>query len=81
MRKVSMAARDELVNALARRYAVAGRAEKTRILDDFVAITGGDASELGNGGVYETIETRNSEMANETLDLNDLQESLGSPSS
>ena len=40
MRKVSMTARDELVNALARRYAVAGRAEKTRILDEFVAITG-----------------------------------------
>ena len=35
-----MRARDELVNALARRYAVAGRAEKTRILDEFVAITG-----------------------------------------
>ena len=35
-----MTARDELVNALARRYAVAGRAEKTRILDEFVAITG-----------------------------------------
>ena len=32
MSKVSMTARDELVNALARRYAVAGRAEKTRIL-------------------------------------------------
>ena len=40
MRKVSMTARDELVNALARRYAVAGRAEKARILDEFVAITG-----------------------------------------
>ena len=35
-----MTARDELVNALARRYAVAGRAEKTRILDEFVAIAG-----------------------------------------
>ena len=35
-----MRARDELVNALARRYAVAGRAEKARILDEFVAITG-----------------------------------------
>ena len=35
-----MTARDELVNALARRYAVAGRAEKTRILDEFIAITG-----------------------------------------
>ena len=34
-----MTARDELVNALARRYTVAGRAEKTRILDEFVAIT------------------------------------------
>ena len=40
MRKVSMTARDELVNALARRYAVAGRAGKARILDEFVAITG-----------------------------------------
>ncbi len=35
-----MAARDELVTALARLYAVAGRAEKTRILDEFVAVTG-----------------------------------------
>ena len=35
-----MTARDELVNALARRYAVAGRAEETRILDEFVSITG-----------------------------------------
>ena len=35
-----MTARDELVNALARRYAVAGRAGKARILDEFVAITG-----------------------------------------
>ena len=35
-----MTARDELINALARRYAVAGRAEKTRILDEFVAIAG-----------------------------------------
>ena len=40
MRKVSMTARDELVNALARRYAVAERAEKTRILDEFVAVAG-----------------------------------------
>ena len=35
-----MRARDELVNSLARRYAVAGRAEKARILDEIVAITG-----------------------------------------
>ena len=34
-----MTARDELVNALARRYAVGSRQEKTRILDEFVAIT------------------------------------------
>ena len=35
-----MTAKDELTNALARRYAVADRVEKTRILDEFVAITG-----------------------------------------
>ena len=40
MRKVSMTARDELVNALARRYAIGSRQEKTHILDEFVAITG-----------------------------------------
>ena len=34
MRKMSTTARDELVNALARRYAVGTRAEKTRILDE-----------------------------------------------
>ena len=33
-------ARDEIVSALARRYAVGSRAERTRILDEFVAITG-----------------------------------------
>ena len=40
MRKLTMTARDELTNALARRYAVGTRDEKTRILDEFVAITG-----------------------------------------
>jgi hypothetical protein len=40
MRKMSTTARDELVNALARRYAVGARAEKTRILDEFEAVTG-----------------------------------------
>ena len=40
MRKMSTAARDELVTALARRYAVCTRAEKTRILDEFEAVTG-----------------------------------------
>ena len=40
MRKVSMTARDELVNALARRYAIGSRQEKSQILDEFVAITG-----------------------------------------
>ena len=40
MRKMSAAARDELVTALARRYAVCTRAEKTRILDEFEAVTG-----------------------------------------
>ena len=40
MRKMSTTARDELVAALARRYAVGDRAEKTRILDEFEAVTG-----------------------------------------
>ena len=40
MRKMSTRARDELVSALARRYAVGARAEKTRILDEFEAVTG-----------------------------------------
>ena len=40
MRKLSMKARDELTNALARRYMVGAPDEKTRILDEFVAITG-----------------------------------------
>ena len=40
MRKMSTAARDELVTAPARRYAVCTRAEKTRILDEFEAVTG-----------------------------------------
>ena len=40
MRKMSTAARDELVAALARRYAVCTRVEKTRILDEFEAVTG-----------------------------------------
>lgn len=35
-----MTTRDEIVNALARRYAVVEKAEKTRTLDEFVAITG-----------------------------------------
>ena len=39
-RKVSATARNELVSALARRYAVGTRAEKTRILDEFEAVTG-----------------------------------------
>ena len=40
MGKMSTAARTELVNALARRYAVGTRAEKNRILDEFEAVTG-----------------------------------------
>ena len=35
-----MASRDYLVGALSRRYGVNSRAEKTRILDEFVAVTG-----------------------------------------
>src|SRR5271169_2522252 len=40
MRLVSMAARDELVVAIARRYGGSLRWEKARILDEFVAVTG-----------------------------------------
>ena len=40
MSKMSTTARDELVGALARRCAVGTRAEKTRILDEFEAVTG-----------------------------------------
>ena len=35
-----MAARDELVAAIAGRYAQGDRAERGRILDEFVAVTG-----------------------------------------
>src|ERR1700735_5160660 len=40
MRKVSMATRAELILAIRGRYASAGRPEKTKILDEFVALTG-----------------------------------------
>ncbi len=40
MRKVSMAMRRELVEAVGERYCAADRAGKSRILDEFVAVTG-----------------------------------------
>jgi hypothetical protein len=40
MRRVSMATRDELVAAVVERYGRSGRHDKTRILDEFVAVTG-----------------------------------------
>src|SRR3954447_11383139 len=40
MRRVSMATRDELVAAVIERYSNGRRAEKGRILDEFVAVTG-----------------------------------------
>src|SRR4051812_13280435 len=40
MRRVSMAMRDELVAAVIERYSKGRRAEKGRILDAFVAVTG-----------------------------------------
>src|SRR5215211_1972059 len=40
MGQISMATRDELVAALARRYAASSRDERGRILDEFTAITG-----------------------------------------
>jgi hypothetical protein len=40
MRRISMATRDELILAIADRYREAERAQKARILDEFVVITG-----------------------------------------
>src|ERR671933_583525 len=40
MRRVSMATRNELVAAVAERYARSDRVERGRILDEFVAVTG-----------------------------------------
>jgi hypothetical protein len=40
MRKVSMATRRELVLAINERYASARRSDKTKVLDEFVALTG-----------------------------------------
>lgn len=40
MRQVSMVTRDELVVALSDRYARSGRAERSRVLDEFTAVTG-----------------------------------------
>lgn len=40
MRRVSMATRDELVGTIAARYVEGAHFEKSRILDEFVAITG-----------------------------------------
>src|SRR3954454_14383555 len=40
MRRISMAARDELVAAITGRYSQADRMERGRILDEFTAITG-----------------------------------------
>jgi hypothetical protein len=40
MRRISMAARDELVAAIVGRYAQGDRSERGRILDEFTAVTG-----------------------------------------
>jgi hypothetical protein len=40
MGRISMATRDELVGAVAERYGRCDRAERGRILDEFVAVTG-----------------------------------------
>ena len=40
MRRVSMATRDELLAAVVARYRGSGRADKSRILDEFAAVTG-----------------------------------------
>ncbi|MCV3243970.1 transposase, partial [Mesorhizobium sp. ZC-5] len=40
MRRISMATRDELVKVVAKRYARGDRADKSRILDEFAAVSG-----------------------------------------
>jgi hypothetical protein len=40
MRRISMATRDELVAAIAERYSRADKTERSRILDEFTAVTG-----------------------------------------
>jgi hypothetical protein len=40
MRRIGMEARDELVAALADRYATGDRGKRDRILDEFAAVTG-----------------------------------------
>jgi hypothetical protein len=40
MRRISVATRDELVAAIAGRYAQGDRVERSRILDEFAAVTG-----------------------------------------
>ena len=40
MRLISMATRDELVAAVGVRYALGNRVERSRILDEFAAVTG-----------------------------------------
>src|SRR5947209_4601765 len=40
MRRVSMATRDELIRALSKRYSEVSRIERSRILDEFAAVTG-----------------------------------------
>ena len=40
MRRISMTTRDELIEATAARYALASRAQRGRILDEFTAVTG-----------------------------------------
>jgi hypothetical protein len=40
MRQVSMATRDELIAVVMERYGTAQRPEKTRILDEFISVTG-----------------------------------------
>jgi hypothetical protein len=39
-RRVSMATKGELLAAIGDRYRVSGRAERSKILDEFVAVTG-----------------------------------------
>ena len=49
MRRISMATRDELLEALSARYRGASRAEKGRILTEFAEISGYHRKHVGEG--------------------------------
>jgi hypothetical protein len=67
MRRVTMATRDELVVAVRERYANSERGEKTRILDEFVAVAGFHRKHAMRGAARRTNHTGRSTARAPTL--------------